>query len=198
MNIFNESSMGYGTCNNYLLYCSQYFVICNIHHGWGLNCIKWCITEIETVQISDQLWKRDPYLFSKLMKFTANYHLTNVWTCFDDHNFFSANCQLTINFNSDKLYYFTILQNLTKPSASYLAIPVALTQLVQCKHSRINIIPTARLQMTRHALLSTNFNTIPFHLPMWSCGFNSQHRWGKFLIFKTFFCQLPFGKKINK
>ena len=26
-------------------------------------------------------------------------------------------------------------------------------------------------------------------------GFKSQHRWEKFIIFKTFFCQLPFGKK---
>ena len=33
-----------------------------------------------------------------------------------------------------------------------------------------NLLPTAKLQMIGHALLSTNVNTLQSHLPRWSCG----------------------------
>ena len=33
-----------------------------------------------------------------------------------------------------------------------------------------NSLPTAKLQMIGHALLSTNFNTLKTHLLRWSCG----------------------------
>ena len=33
-----------------------------------------------------------------------------------------------------------------------------------------NSLPTAKLQMIGHALLSTNFNILQTHLPSWSCG----------------------------